>query len=360
MGIRSVLLAALVASATTNDVPIPATMRAAVATSLAHNEGDISNVRLVPDQPVPRPGLQQVLIRVVASSVNPIDWKVLSNPLLKFPHVLGFDLAGTVVAVGSWCSRLKVGDEVWADLGKAKLLKGVQMGAWAEFAVADESQVGLKPRSLDFQSAASLPLVSLTDLQALRQTGAPWNSPNFTVVVTSGAGGTGIPAVQLSRALGASFVATAASPNHISALKSLGADLVVDYHKTTLWEALPENSVDVVYDNYGAPGTADLAMKVLKPGGVFIFLPGKSGEISKHPKPGVRQINYGLCDSSKHEDLDFLAGLVDAGKLRAVVSETYDLEDYAQAFNASLTNHAFGKIGINVASQKLATVLVQA
>merc|ERR1712070_1020873 len=121
-----------------------------------------------------------------------------------------------------------------------------------------------------------------------------------------------------------------------------------DYHKTTIWKELEDDSVDFVYDNYGAPGTADLAMPSLKSGGVFEYLPGKGGGISKKPKSGVSQINYGLCDSSKHEDLDALKAIADVGDLRAVVKQSFPLEDILGALNASFSGHAVGKIGITM------------
>merc|ERR1712070_587671 len=222
-----------------------------------------------------------------------------------------------------------------------------------EYAVADESQVGLKPEALSFEDAASLPLVALTDLQALKMTGAPWaNRTNTTVVVTSGSGGTGVVAIQLARAFGATRVVTSASPQHHALLKSLGATDVVDYHKSTIWETLEDESVDIVYDNYGAPGTADAAMSSFKSDGVFVFLPGKDGAVSKNPKEGVTQINYGLCDSSRHEDLDELAAFAEAGKLRGVVPESHKLEDILDALNSSFAGHAVGKIGINITELK--------
>jgi len=277
----------------------------------------------------------------------------LTSPLaILGPKVLGFDVSGTVEAVGSGCTRLKVGDAIWADLGKSGILKGgVQLGAWAQFAVADESQVGLKPHSLNFTEAATLPLVALTDYQALKKAGFPWTGKkNLTVVVTSGSGGTGVPAIQLVKACGASRIITAASPSHAALLKELGATDVFDYHKTTIWKELPEDSVDIVYDNYGSAGTADAAMPSLRSGGVFVFLPGKGGSISKHPKLGVKQINYGLCDSSKHEDLDALKAIADAGNLKAVVQETFALGDIVKALNASFAGHVVGKLAIDCAA----------
>lgn len=329
----------------------------AVAVKGSASEGDFSKVKVVTDKAVPRPGRGEVLIKVAASSINPVDWKTFSSPLydvatLFGPKVPGFDVAGVVESVGAGCKRLKAGDAVWADLGKTKPLKGlIQLGAWAEYAVADESQVGLKPGALSFEEAGSLPLVALTDLQALKMTGAPWaDRSNVTVVVTSGSGGTGVVAIQLAKAWGATRIVTAASPRNHALLRELGATDVVDYHEATIWETLEDESVDVVYDNYGSAGTADAAMASFKSDGYFVYLPGKDGDISKNPKEGVTQINYGLCDSSKHEDLDELAALADAGKLRGVVPESYMLEDILKALNSSFAGHAVGKIGINISS----------
>merc|ERR1711976_783785 len=177
---------------------------------------------------------------------------------------MGFDVSGTIEAVGSGCNRLKIGDEVWADLGKSSVLHPIQLGAWANYAVADESQVGLKSVEHNFTEAASLPLVALTDYQAFKKAGAPWTGQkNLTVVITSGSGGTGLPAIQLAKHFGATRIITASSPLNFQLLKSLGATDVFDYHKTTIWKELEDDSVDFVYDNYGAAGTADLAMASL-------------------------------------------------------------------------------------------------
>jgi len=358
------LLAVSVALLTPCGASTTKTMRAAVATGAGKKEGDFSKIK-VTTVPVPQPGRGQVLIRVAASSINPVDWKIMASfalkPLTLFgPKVMGFDVAGTIEAVGAGCSRLKTGDEVWADLGKSSILHPIQLGAWAEYAVADESQVGLKSSKHNFTEAASLPLVALTDYQAFKKAGAPWKGrSNLTVVITSGSGGTGLPAIQLAKHFGATRIVTAASPRNIELLKSLGATDVFDYHKTTIWKELEADSVDFVYDNYGAVGTADLAMPSLRSGGVFEFLPGKGGAISKKPKQGVTQINYGLCDSSKHEDLDALKAIADVGHLKAVVKQSFALEDILGALNASFSGHAVGKIGIAVAQKSAAAVAVE-
>ena len=194
------LLLTLLAFASSTGAQVPATMRA-MQVSKAAPEGDWSHVALNPQAPVPKPSASQVLIKVTASSVNPVDWKIVESGkgslafLMHFPHTLGFDVAGTVAAVGKSCKRLKVGDKVWADLGKTWPLRGGELGAYAEYAVADEAQVGIKPPSITDGEAASLPLVALTSYQALVKTGAPhggpWGNQNLTVMVTSGSGGTG-------------------------------------------------------------------------------------------------------------------------------------------------------------------------
>jgi len=330
---------------------IPSTMRAVVTTGTAA-EGDFSNVKLVTDQPVPEPGWGQVLIKVAASSVNPVDYKLLTS--LSGPKVLGFDLSGTVVKIGwGFSTRLSVGDKVWADLGESGLLHlPVQLGAWAEYAVADESQVSLMPTTLDFPSAAVLPLVSLTDYQAFKKAGAPWRAKgNLTVVVTSGAGGTGIPAIQLAKAYSATRIITASSPENFDLLKGLGATDVVDYHTSTIWDLLPENSVDVVYDNYGAPGTADAAMPSLRSGGTYIFLPGRGGNLSSNPKEGVTQINFGLCNSSGHDDLDAISTMVVEGMLKPVISQAFALENVVEALNASFSGHTVGKVSVIISQE---------
>lgn len=344
-------LLAILSVASSND--IPSTMSAAVCSGSAP-AGDFSKIQIQTIK-TPSPGLGQVLIAVNASSVNPVDWKIVENGFgvpMFWPLTLGFDVAGTVAKVGLGCSRLKVGDKVWADLGKLKILKrGLELGAYAQYAVADESQVGLMPSSMSFTDAATMPLVSLTDIQALRKAGAPWetsNGDNFTVVVTSGSGGTGFAAIQMAKALGATFVVTAASSTHAPLLKKLGADLVVDYHDSTIWAAMQNNSVDVVYDNYGAPGTADAAMPSLKPGGSFVFLPGKGGTLSKHPKKDVKQINFGLCDSSHYKDLDDIKQFVDNGQLKAVVQKVFPLAQIREAFNTSYSGHVVGKLGVSI------------
>jgi len=143
-------------------------------------------------------------------------------------------------------------------------------------------------------------------------------------------------------------------------LKKMGATDVFDYHTTSIWKELGEDSVDIVYDNFGAPGTADAAMASIRSGGVFVFLPGKGGAISKHPKQGVKQIDYGLCDPSNHEDLDALMKIFVDIKVEVVVEDWWSINDSGLkgALERSMSGKAVGKIGLDIAFAARTSALV--
>jgi NADPH:quinone reductase-like Zn-dependent oxidoreductase len=138
------------------------------------------------------------------------------------------------------------------------------------------------------------------------------------------------------------------SGDGIAFVQSLGADLVIDYAKQELFDALPDNSVDIVYDNYGAKGTADKAMHAIRPGGVYLVMDtGGGGTISKHPKAGVTQIAFGLADLSDHtKGLDIVKSMFDAGKLKPHTQATYSLAQVPAAFNVDTSGKVLGKLAI--------------
>ena len=191
------------------------------------------------EKPVLSPSEGEVSIRVHAASVNPVDWKVAA--FQPNPGPLGRDYAGTIVSIGGGCSHLSIGQEVY----------GASSAAFAQYASVRCDRLGIRAPSSPMTLAdyATLPIGAGTSLEALWKAGAPWApTRNLTVVVTSGGGGTGVYALQEARALGASRVITAARAEHAPLLRSLGATDVVDYTKQSLWDALPPDSVDVVYD----------------------------------------------------------------------------------------------------------------
>ena len=283
------------------------------------------------------------------SCVNPLDVDLVEPSCKVFPSsapfhctngTVGFEGAGVVTAVGGGaeCKGLQVGDEVWGLMGDA----------YAEYAVAQCKMIAQKPKALGFPDAGTIPSSGLTSLQCLKAAGAPWtDEDNVTMAITSGQGGTGFLAVQLARALGASRVVTAASGAGIEMVKSLGADLVVDYRAQELFDALPDDSVDVVFDNYGRPGTADKAMRTIRPGGLFLVLTGSlHGDVSKHPKPGVRQIKFQQMNSTDLEGLRELSSLFEAGQLRAHTFKAYGLSEVPQAFTQLLAGGVCGKLAV--------------
>jgi NADPH:quinone reductase-like Zn-dependent oxidoreductase len=288
--------------------------------------------------PVPRPQAGQILVAMKGSSVNPVNVDFV-EPICKSigactKGTIGNDGSGVVVEVNA-CEGFKVGDEVWM-LG----------GQYAEYAVVPCAAAGLKPNALSFVDAGTIPVVGMTSLQCLRAAGMPLT--NMTVAVTSGQGGTGFMGVQLAKALGASRVITAATGDGIELMKKLGAEIVIDYHKQDLFDALEDDSVDVVYDNFGLKGTADKAMHAIRSGGVLmILMGGNGGQPSSSPKEGVRQVPNCRTKDMGTEDLDTLAKLFDAGKLQPhTMSPTYDLAEVPQAFTRLLSHGVLGKIAI--------------
>ena len=300
----------------------------------------------------PTPARGEALIAVNGTSVNPSDCDTVE--MGGCAKGCGADVAGTVVECPG-CTRLKPGDVVWT----------LAQPAYADYVVAQESMVGLAPKltaGFDIAAAGTLPEVGLTSLFSLKRTvaapgtpmpsGSPWSPAkyghNLTVAVTAGSSGTGAVAIELAKAFGAAHVATATTGAAGAAfVKKLGADIVVDYMEQEILDALPEASVDIVYDNYGAEGSADKAMRVLREGGAYLLLPhGECYEtqsqappcLSANPKPGVSQLNYATgVDFEAHAlaGLDELKALVQSGGLHAHVGRTFSLTHAAAAFNFS-------------------------
>ena len=305
----------------------------------------------------------EVLVQVMASSVNPCD---RGTDAARNPKVLGSDISGTVVEVGTGCTRLKVGDAVWADIGAVVYLKNhlktKELGAYAEYALAVESQLGIMPPNLGFEEAGSLPKVALTSFKALvwyagGEVGGINNSwmAGKTVLVLGGSGGTGTTGIQLAKALGAAKVLTTAGASNAAYCVSLGADEVYDYHTQNWWDdaVVPDDSVDVVYDCVGQTGSGDRAMTKLREGGYYVTIAGGEG---RKPRAGRHQA--GFINSATNLDnvplLDRLANFSRADKLRMPHLDVFSLAQSAQAFAHMDVPDRVGKTVISVRN---ATVL---
>jgi len=316
------------------------TMIALVADSYVGN--DYNQLKLGPVALPPAATEGTARIQIVASSVNPIDWHIVNGSMshvfpLKFPVILGTDVAGTVLECPG-CLRLKKGDAVWGSMGFA-------LGAYASQALSPESQFSLKPASLSMMQAASLPVVAMTSLQAMQWAGAPWSqASNTTVLILSGSGGTGFAAVQIAKAMGAASVIAVTSSSNVAWVRSLGADVVVDYHKESVWDVVPADSVDVVYDNLGHPGDPDLAMGKLKPGGRLVVL---AGAPASHLRPGRTQ-KFLIMNSSDYTSLDTMHAMVEEGSLHPHVQQVFPLTQFVKAFQTQQAGHVVGKLGISV------------
>ena len=306
--------------------------------------GDSGKVRLM-ELPLPVAGDDDVLIRVKAASINPIDYKTRSGKLKilrknVFPLVLGHDCAGIVHQVGRNVSRFKAGDEVYVRLENGRI------GAFAEFAVARASSVALKPASISFAEAASLPLVALTSWQVLLQEGRL--QPGERVFIPGGAGGIGTFAIQLARHFGATVVSNASAGN-IDFVHTLGADEVVDYAKSTAFDTIAP--VDMVYDTQG--GSAQRrAFGILKRGGRLIsimgpptprFIASEGGSawlsalmalVSLPARWRARRHGAGYVFWMMRPDgavLETIARLVDSQVIKPVVARSFAFADALQA-----------------------------
>lgn len=336
--------------------------------------------------PVPTPGPRDVVVAVKASSINHLDllWTILRPAAVwdaaealwyasgGFPKVFGMDVAGTVTAVGSEVSRLRVGDDVWAMNAAAAVYDGKTLGglaghAWAPFVSMREEDLGIKPKSINFTQAGTLPLVAQTSLTALKFAGAPWKQ-GATVVILGATGGTGHVAVQLARALGATTVIATASAINGGFVRSLGADRVIDYHTENWWNAsvIPDRSVDAIYDTVLQPMTGDRAYAKLKDHGSFVSLctgipacgaPMPSA-LSRLERPSISatavRCTAPTCASVEH--LDELRAYVDAGKLRGHVQEVVPLSAIQHAVDVLNSHHVVGKVAITMVGDETIVV----
>ncbi len=290
------------------------------------------------DAPFPHPGPGEVLIRVHAAGINPVDWKIREGQLKgmlhpTFPLVLGWDVSGVVEALGSGLTRLKIGDEVFSrpDISRD--------GAYAEFIVVKEAEVALKPKSIDHLHAAALPLAGLTGWQTLFDAGGL--SEGHRVLIHAAAGGVGHIAVQLAKWKGAYVIGTAAERNH-AFLRKLGVDRVIDYD-TERFEAVVE-PVDMVLDTMGGD-TQQRSWKILKPGGILVSIasPPSAETAAAH---GVRQAF--VFTQPNALQLAEIAKLVEAEKVKAIVETILPLSDATRGQELSQRGHTCGKIVLRV------------
>ena len=305
---------------------------------IAHEYGAPEVLKL---EQVPWPELQQdeALVRVIASSVNPADPLTLSGKYAKefgthLPLIPGYDIAGVVEKTGSGVTKLKVGDAVYGypTFG----------GGWADYVTVKEWEVAAKPKSLSFVEAAAVPMGALTAWQALVDIAKL--QPGQTILIHGGSGGVGSFAVQIAKARGARVIATASTSNQ-DLLKQLGADVAVDYTKTKFEDVAKD--VDAVLDPVGKE-TLARSYGVVKKGGIVMSLVARpdSAELQKLAIRGA-----GISVHPDAEDLAEIAQLIDAGKIKPIVTEVLPLTDAVKAQQQAATHHTRGKVVLRIADE---------
>jgi NADPH:quinone reductase-like Zn-dependent oxidoreductase len=279
----------------------------------------------------------EVLVKVIATSINPIDWKVRKGDHgqgRKLPAILGWDLSGIIEQVGEEVKDYKAGDEVYARPDTTR------NGTYAEYVAVRAKEIYFKPKTLDHIKAATVPLAGLTAWQGVFDHGKL--QAGQKILIHGASGGVGTFAVQFAKWKGAYVIGTA-SANNIEFLKELGVDEVIDYKKEHFEEKLKD--IDVVFDLIGGE-TQTKSIKVLKHGGILVSTVGiKDKEALKGKE--IEGVQY--MAQSTPADLKQIAALIDEGKIKPVITKTLPLKDIAEAHKLSEEGHTKGKIAITVA-----------
>jgi NADPH:quinone reductase-like Zn-dependent oxidoreductase len=310
------------------------------------------------DMAKPTPADDEVLVKVHAASVNPLDWHYLEGT----PYVvrvdaglgkpdnprLGVDFAGTVEAVGKAVKRFKPGDEVF----------GGRFGAFAEYVtIREERAIALKPASVSFEQAAAVPIAGITALQALRDAGRV--EPGQKVLIIGASGGVGTYAVQIAKSLGAEVTGVCSTRN-VQMVRSLGADHVIDYTREDFTKS--PQQYDVIMDNVGNRSLSDLITfkHLLTPKGIFLLIGGGGPDagrwigplatpIDAHIlQPFVNQKFVWLLAELNKDDLARLGELIQSGKVTPVIDRRYKLSETAEALRYLEKGHARGKVIVEV------------
>src|SRR6058998_3001732 len=289
--------------------------------------------------PRPEPKENEALVRVIASGVNPADPLTLSGKYAKefgthLPLIPGYEIAGIVEKTGANITKLKAGDAVYGypTFG----------GGWAQYVTVKEWEVAAKPKSLNFVEAAAVPMGALTAWQSLVDIAKL--QPGQTILIHGGSGGVGSFAIQIAKARGAHVIATASTANQ-GLLKQLGADVAIDYTKTKFEDVAKD--VDAVLDPVGKE-TLARSYRVVKKGGIVMCLVALPDRAELH-KRGIR--GAGISVHPDSEDLAEIAQLIDAGKIKQIVTQVLPLSEAIAAQQQAATHHTRGKVVLRIADE---------
>jgi NADPH:quinone reductase-like Zn-dependent oxidoreductase len=320
--------------------------------AVIHTKYGSPDVMFLTEMEKPTPNDDQVLVKIHASSVNALDWHLLTADIFlvrlmglglfkpKNP-VRGADIAGRVEAVGKNITRFKPGDEIFGDIGN---------GGFAEYALGNEKQLALKPANLSFEAAAAVPVAGLTALQGLRNSGKI--QPGQKVLINGAAGGVGTFAVQIAKAFGAEVTAVCSARN-LEQARQLGADHVIDYAKENFTQG--SKRYDLIF---AANGYHPLSAykRALTPKGIYVMAGGKPGQIFQAMLLGSwmsekdgRKLG-GVSAHVDQQDLLTLKEMLEAGKIVPLIDRRYPLHEAPEALRYLGANHARAKLVITIPS----------
>jgi len=332
----------------------PPKMKAAVYREF----GDPDKVlKIEDDYPTPKPSKDQIRVRVDATSINPIDWKIMKGKtsIKKLPMIPCMDVAGTVVQLGHPnTGKFRKGEKVVSKLPPS------EGGAMAEYCVVEELLTVPKPAEMSAEEAAGLPLAGMTALQGLK-TGDI--AAGKKVLILGASGGVGTFAVQIAKAFGCQVAATCGT-SAIDLVKSLGADDVIDYHTADWRDVLKGKDFDIIFDTVG--GNWEGAEKVAKISGAFVTIVGDEPHQENWDAPQLEKIKaaveerqrlhaegktpqyYFILTQDKLEDLAELITLVHKGKLKTVIDKVFPMERAQEAFKYNAGGHTKGKVVVTI------------
>jgi NADPH:quinone reductase-like Zn-dependent oxidoreductase len=289
----------------------------------------------------PVPSDNEVLIKIIAVSINAADYRSMNMGIIPKKRIFGADIAAYVESVGKNIRQFKPGDEVIGDLAS------FGFGGFAEYAVAPEKALVAKPSKISFEEAAALPMAALTALQALRDRGKIQKGQK--VLIVGSGGGVGTFAVQLAKYFGAEVTAVCSTRN-VDQTNSLGADHVIDYTKEDF--AKNNKHYDLIL---AVNGNYPLIVykRILNPDGRYVMVGGGLSQIFKSLVLG-RFMSFGskkmlsLAAKANQKDLEFIAKLAENGIIKPVIERCYPLEKTSDAMQYLRKGHAQGKVVINV------------
>jgi NADPH:quinone reductase-like Zn-dependent oxidoreductase len=309
--------------------------------AVVYDKRNSPNTLILRDIEKPIPGDNEVLIKIYAVSVNAADYRSMKMGIIPKGKIFGADITGRVEAVGNDIGRLAVGDEVFGDIS------AYGFGGFAEYVVAPEDALAIKPAIVSFEMAAAIPMSAVTALQALRDKGKVREGQK--ILICGAGGGVGTFAVQLAKYFGAEVTAVCGEKN-VALIQSLGADCVIDYKQEDIAKSSKRFDLILAINGHHSLFTYK---RLLAPKGIYVMVGGTLSQVFKSILFGALLSigNKKMCSlaaKQSRRDLEFIIGLVTAGRVKPVIDRQYPLDRTAEAIGYLSSGHVRGKVIIEV------------